>query len=174
MSVVLPNNLLAMHLPQPGIMVRARRDQVRRVSTECAIPYPALVAYQRSLEGKRFGFFGEFGLRGGIVDFPDLGAVICATGCEFLDVGREQDAGDVFFVSDEVCDGEDLGLVVDLLHFPDKDVALSPPRCVSFHSRLFHFHTDRQTHSLRLEGCCCGQKHQNQNQNQRQKQTNSG
>jgi len=53
MSVILPDNLFTAQLPQPRIMVTARRDQVRAVSTERAIPHPTLMAKQCRLERKR-------------------------------------------------------------------------------------------------------------------------
>ena len=50
MTIILPNNLLAMQLPQARIVIAARRDEVRRVGRERAVPHPALVARQRALE----------------------------------------------------------------------------------------------------------------------------
>jgi hypothetical protein len=42
-TVVLPYDALAAQLPEPGIVIRACRDQISRVCTEGAVPDPALV-----------------------------------------------------------------------------------------------------------------------------------
>lgn len=55
MPIVLPNYDLTRQLPQPRIVITARRDQIRRVSTERTVPHPSLMALQRSLQGKRIG-----------------------------------------------------------------------------------------------------------------------
>ena len=43
-TIVLPYDLLAVQLPQPGVVVRARGDEVRAVGRESTVPDPALVA----------------------------------------------------------------------------------------------------------------------------------
>ena len=52
-TIVLPNDLLAVQLPQAGIVIRAGRDEVRAIGAEGAVPDPALVAGQRRLERER-------------------------------------------------------------------------------------------------------------------------
>lgn len=125
MTVVLPDNLLAMQLPQSRVVIRARSDQVSRVGAEGTVPHPALVARERSLEGKWLGIavlVGLLGLFG--IHLPDFGSVVGRAGCEFLGIGREEDACDVFFVSVEVGDGLEVGTVKGLDEGPDEDVAL--------------------------------------------------
>lgn len=65
---------------------------------------------------------GDHGVE--ILDFPDLGCVVGATGCEVLDVGGEQDAGDVLAMCFEVSDGHELGLFTVLQEVPDVYTAL--------------------------------------------------
>jgi len=55
MSIVLSNNTLTAQLPQPRVVITTRRDQVRAICTECAVPDPALMAVQCGLEGKGGG-----------------------------------------------------------------------------------------------------------------------
>lgn len=107
-SVVLADDLLAVQLPEAGVVVRAGGDEVGRVGAEGAVPDPALVAGQGGLE--RVGA-GPVVLGGGLEvgDFPDLGGVIGAAGGKLLDVGGEEDAGDVLIVGAEVGDGDELG-----------------------------------------------------------------
>lgn len=87
MAAILTDDLLAAQLPQSCEMVRARRDQVRGIGAESAVPHPALVAVQRGLERECVGvaICGEVLLRAGImrlrgVDGPDTGRVVCGTG----------------------------------------------------------------------------------------------
>lgn len=90
MTIVLPDNLLAMQFPQARVVIRARSDQVRRVSAEGAVPHPALVTCERSLEGERLGIailIGLLGLFG--IDLPDFGGVVGGAGRELLCIGRE-------------------------------------------------------------------------------------
>lgn len=131
MPIILSNNLLTVQLPQPSIMIRARRNQVGRISTECAIPDPALVARQGTLELERLlGLFlvgdlaglGEERLE--ILDFPYLGGAVGAAGGQVLDVGGEEDAGDGAVVGFEVGEGDELGFLAELEEVPDVDVAL--------------------------------------------------
>ena len=56
MSIILPNNLLTLELPESGIVIRAGGDQIGAVGTEGAIPYPTLMARQRRLEGEGLEF----------------------------------------------------------------------------------------------------------------------
>lgn len=124
-TVILPDDLLAVQLPQPRVVVRARGDQVGRVGAEGAVPDPALVARQGGLEGEGPG---EAALvaPGGLVDvdLPDLCGVVGRARRQLLDVGREQDARDVLLVRVEVGDGLQLGAVEGLDQGPDEDVAL--------------------------------------------------
>jgi hypothetical protein len=39
-----------------------------------------------------------------IFDFPNLGCMVCAAGCEVLDVWGEENSSDILPVSFEVCD----------------------------------------------------------------------
>lgn len=69
-------------------MIRAGRYQVGRISTECAVPYPPLVAYQGGLEGKWLWLLVVLvsGLR--VVDLPDFSAMIRAARRELLHIRR--------------------------------------------------------------------------------------
>ena len=124
-AIVLPDDLLAMQLPQPRVVVRARRDQVGRVGAEGAVPDPALVARQGGLEGEG-PRVAVLVAAGGLVDvdLPDLGGVVGRARRQLLDVRREEDARDVLLVGGEVRDGLELGAVVRLDQGPDEDVAL--------------------------------------------------
>jgi hypothetical protein len=51
-TIVLPDRLSTVELPQPCNVVAAGRDQVCRVSGEGSVPYPALVSYEGLLEGE--------------------------------------------------------------------------------------------------------------------------
>lgn len=125
MSVILPDDLLAVELPQAGVVVGAGGDEVGRVGAEGAVPDPALVARQGGLEGERPR---EAALvqAGGLldVDLPDLGGVVGGARRQLLDVGRQQDARDVLLVRRELRDGLQLGAVEGLDQGPDEDVAL--------------------------------------------------
>lgn len=124
-SIVLPNDLLAMQFPQPRVVVGARCNQVRRISTESAIPNPALVACKGGLQGKWFGFLVIL-LWCQVFDLPDLGRMISAAGGKLLDVWGQEDSCDVFFMGVEMCNGEELGAVEGLDQLPDEDIALCP------------------------------------------------
>ena len=50
MPVILPDDGLRVQLPQPRVVVAARRDQVRAVGAEGAVPDPALMALEACLE----------------------------------------------------------------------------------------------------------------------------
>lgn len=134
MSIILPNNALAIQLPQPRIVVTTRCDQVRAIRTECAVPDPALVAMERRLQRKggrvALRSIGEIVarlqvVRHGGIEGPDSGCVVGAAGCEVADVGREEDARDVGAVGGEFADGDNGGGVVALDHAPDVDVTLA-------------------------------------------------
>ena len=93
MTIVLPNDRLAMQFPQPSIVIRTRRNKVCRVSTERTVPDPALVAGERALEleglrglGVRLYLTRNGNHRLEIFNFPYLGCVVCGAGCEVLDV----------------------------------------------------------------------------------------
>jgi hypothetical protein len=133
MSIVLPNDALAAQLPQSRIVITTRRNKIRAIGAERAVPNPTLVPVQRRLERKRSGV----ALRGGRqvvaglqvvrrrrVEGPDARGVVGAAGCEVADVGGEKDARDVGGVGGEFADGDDGGGVVALDHAPDVDVAL--------------------------------------------------
>lgn len=125
MTVVLPNNLLAMQLPQARVVIRARGDQIRRVGAKGAVPHPALMARERSLERKRLGIAILVGLLGLVgIHLPYFGGVIGGARRKLLGIGREQDARNVLFVSIEVGDGLEVGTVKSLDEGPDEDVAL--------------------------------------------------
>ena len=52
-AVILADDVQAAELPEAGVVVRARGDEVGRVGAEGAVPHPALVAVQRRLERQR-------------------------------------------------------------------------------------------------------------------------
>lgn len=58
-----------------------------------------------------------------VLDFPDLGSVVSGAGSKVLDVGREEDTGDVVLVCGEVCDGDEGSLLAVLDEVPDVDIA---------------------------------------------------
>lgn len=88
MSVILPDDLLAVELPQAGVVVGAGGDEVGRVGAEGAVPDPALVARQGGLEGEG-PREAALVLAGGLldVDLPDLGGVVGGARRQLLDVG---------------------------------------------------------------------------------------
>jgi hypothetical protein len=139
MPVVLPNDALAIQLPQPRIMITTRRDQVRRVCAKRAVPDPSLVAAQRRLEREGVGIaicgggseVGRGLVRVRLVDGPDAGGVVGAAGSEVADVRGEEDVGDVGSVSEELADGDEGGDVGALDHAPDVDVALDIPHTLA-------------------------------------------
>lgn len=118
MAIILPNNLLAMQLPQACVVVAARGDEVRRVGGERAIPHPALVARQRALEfegprlGRRLARCRHHRLQ--VLDLPNLGRVVGAACCQVLDIGREENSRDVLCVRFEVCYRHQLRLLTVL------------------------------------------------------------
>lgn len=133
-TIILPDNTLAVQLPQPRIVVTTCRDQIRTIGAERAVPDPALVAVQCRLEGECGGvaLSGAGELVAGLqvvrdrgVERPDAGGVVGGTGREVTHVWGEEDAGDVCAMGSELADGDDGGCVVALDHAPDVDVALS-------------------------------------------------
>lgn len=128
MPVVLANDLLALHLPQPRIMVGASSNQVSRVGREGAVPHPALVTRERLLQGVGLGLgLGGVGVVVGGLDvahLPDLGRVVGAARRQLLNVRREQNAGDVFLMGVEMGDGDQLRALEVLDELPDEYVAL--------------------------------------------------
>lgn len=122
-SVVLPNDLLALQLPEAGVVVGAGGHKVRAVGAEGAVPDPALVAGQGGLERERLRL-GVFRSGLDVAHLPYLGGVVGAAGRQLLDVGGEEDAGDGFFVRVEVRYGNELGAVEGLDELPDEYVAL--------------------------------------------------
>lgn len=122
-AVVLPDDLLALQLPQTGVVVGAGGDEVRAVGAEGAVPYPALVTRQGCLE--REGFWLRVLGRGlDVAHLPDLGGVVGAAGRELFDVRGEENARDGLLVRVEVRHGHELGAVEGLDELPDEDVAL--------------------------------------------------
>lgn len=88
MAVVLADNLLVVHFPQPSVVVGTSRDQVSRVGAECTIPHPALMALQRRFEGEGVWILLlAFVVWLQAIDCPNLGGVIRAACRELLDVG---------------------------------------------------------------------------------------
>ncbi len=122
-AVVLADDLLGVQLPEPGIVVAAGRHEVGTIRTESAVPHPALVAGQSGFEGEGAGF-GVGRRRLHVGDFPDLGRVVGAARGELLDVGREQDPGDVLLVGRELGQGHRLGALKGLDELPHEYVAL--------------------------------------------------
>lgn len=120
--VVLTDNLLAVQLPQPRIMIRARRYEIGRVCAKGTVPDPALVAGQGGLEREGLGLV--VGPGRAVLDLPNLGSVVGAAGGELLDIRGEEDARDVFFMRGEVRHGDHASSVVFLFNLPDKDIAL--------------------------------------------------
>ena len=87
-AIVLADNLLAVQLPEPRVVVAAGSDQIGTICAECTVPYPSLVSRQGGLEWERPGFR----LRAGglhLLDLPDLGGVVGAASSQLLDIGRE-------------------------------------------------------------------------------------
>jgi hypothetical protein len=123
MSIVLSDNLLTMQLPQSRVVIRASSYQVRRVGTESAVPYPALVTGEGGLQGIRLGFLVRSGFD--VLNFPNLGCVVCAAGRELLDIRGQQNASDVFLVGVEVSDRHKLCSVETLYEIPYEYVALA-------------------------------------------------
>lgn len=121
-AIVLANDLLAVELPEPGIVVGTGRHQVGRIGAERAVPDPALVAREGGLERERLRLL--VGGRLKVLDLPDAGGVVGAAGCELLDVGREENARDVLLVRIEVGYRKELGSVVGLEQLPHEYVAL--------------------------------------------------
>lgn len=77
MTVILANNLLTMQFPQPSVMIRASSDEVCRVGAKGAVPDPALMAGQGSLQWERVRIAVVVQLGGFLdVDLPDLGRVV--------------------------------------------------------------------------------------------------
>lgn len=124
-AVVLPDDLLAVQLPEPGVVIGARGDQVGRVCAERAVPDPALVTGEGRLEGVRLGRLVILVNGRDVLDFPDLGRVICATGRKLLDVGGEEDARDVLLVGGKLGYWQELGAVEGLDELPNENVALT-------------------------------------------------
>src|SRR5690242_12779392 len=94
-SVVLPDDTLTAQLPQPGIVVTARGNEIGAVGAKGAVPDPALVAVQGGLEGEgsrvALGGRGQ-GVAGldvvgrGEVDGPDARGVVGGAGGEVAHV----------------------------------------------------------------------------------------
>lgn len=104
-------------------MVAAGRHKVCAVSAESAVPHPALVASQCSLEREcaRLGVgTGRFHL----LDLPNLCSVVGAASGQLLDVGREKNTGDALLVCRKVSHGYQLGALKSLDKLPNVDIAL--------------------------------------------------
>lgn len=132
-SVVLPDDTLAVQFPQPRIVVGARSHQISTIGTKSTIPNPTLVAVKRRL--KRKGIRVAIGrarkvvlrcdvmrLRG--VERPDAGGVVGRARGEVAYVGREENAGDVGLVCKKGTDRDEGGDFGALNHAPDVDLAL--------------------------------------------------
>lgn len=82
MPIILPYDTLRTELPEARIVIRASRDQVRRVGRESAVPHPALMAMQGRLEREGVGMEGRGGLvvggrvRNGKIGGPDPSGVV--------------------------------------------------------------------------------------------------
>lgn len=103
-------------------MVRAGSYKVCRVSTESAVPYPALVARKSGLQGVGLGLLVWSWFN--VLNFPNLGCMVCATRCKLLDVWRQKNTGDVFLMSIEVGDWHQLCAVETLNEVPHEYIAL--------------------------------------------------
>jgi hypothetical protein len=120
-----------MQLPQPSIVIRACRNQVRRIGTESAIPDPALMTLECAfkLERLRSLVIGlclsrdrNHGFK--VLDFPDLGGVVGRASGQVLNVGRKENTGNVVLVCGEMGDWDEGSLFAVLEEVPDVDVAL--------------------------------------------------
>ena len=130
-AIILPDDRLRVQLPQPGIVVGARGDEVRAVGAEGTVPDPALVGLEGGFERKGAGlalggeaFVALDVVRRGRVDGPDARVVVGGAGRQVADVGAQQDARHVGVVGLEGGDGDEGGDVAVLDHAPDVDVAL--------------------------------------------------
>lgn len=79
-SIVLADDLLSLKLPEASIMIAAGGHQVGRVSTERAVPNPALVASKRALQ-LEWNWAGRLATRSRdhlvkILNLPDLRSVV--------------------------------------------------------------------------------------------------
>lgn len=63
------------------------------------------------------------------IKIPHLGGVVGRAGGQVLDIGRQEDAGEVVLVRLECADGDDTGGFLVLDHAPDVDIALSLRSC---------------------------------------------
>jgi hypothetical protein len=59
-----------------------------------------------------------------VLDFPDLGSMVGGASSQVLDVGREEDTGDIVLVCGEVCDWNESSLFAVLDEVPNVDVTL--------------------------------------------------
>lgn len=127
-TIILPDDLLCMKLPQTRVVVAASSDQVRRVGREGAVPHPALVAGKRALELERArlgrGLARRRDHRLQVLDLPDLGRVVRAARRQMLDVWRQQHPRDVLCVRLEVRDRHQLRLLAVLEEVPHIDATL--------------------------------------------------
>jgi len=83
-TIVLPDDLLAMELPETSVVVRASCDQISGVGTESAVPDPALVASQSTFESEGNRLCRIFTILRchfiNVLDLPDLGGVVSTAG----------------------------------------------------------------------------------------------
>lgn len=93
-AVVLSDDLLTVKLPKASVMIAACSDEVRTIGAEGTVPNPSLVASECGFERER-SWFTIWTLGFHLFDLPDLCGMIRAACCQFLDVGREENAGDV-------------------------------------------------------------------------------
>jgi hypothetical protein len=101
-AIVLADDVLALQLPETRIMVRASRNEIRRVGREGAVPNPSLMAIEFLFELEALllllVFFVALQHHGGRIleiHCPDSGGVVCRASGEMSNVWREQDSRDV-------------------------------------------------------------------------------
>ncbi len=121
MTVVLADDGLTVQLPQPSIVIRASCDQVCRIGTESAVPDPALMTCECALKSEglrravcrlRLAGNGDHGSE--VLDFPNLGGVVGGASGEVLDVGREENTGNVLLMGREMGDRNERSLFTKL------------------------------------------------------------
>lgn len=131
MTIILANNLLTMQFPQTRIMIRTSRDQVCRIRTESTIPDPALMTSQSTLQLEWLRVFlrswclawdWQHALE--VLDFPNLGCVVCRAGCEVFDIGGEKDSGYVVLMGVKVGNRDEGSFFAVLEEMPNIDIAL--------------------------------------------------
>jgi len=131
-AIVLPDNRLGSQLPEPGVVITTRRDEIRAVGTEGTVPHPPLMAIEFLLhmEGLvlnhtiRLVLIAIYAGWVREVDGPDARGVVGGTSGEVAHVGREQHSGDVGVVGAEFGHGHECRDVFGCDHAPDVDGAV--------------------------------------------------